>query len=169
MDGGAWCRLLSMGSQRVGHDWATSLHFTSFLWYVSYCLASKLCLTLCDPMDCSPPGSSIHRISQVRLLEWVAVSFSRGSSRPRGQTQVSRIVDKRFTIWATREVIKEYIQCLATSKSKALPEPLERTQPCKKVGFSPVRPFQNTIRFLICIILSHYVCNNLWWNNRKLP
>ena len=98
----------------------------------------------------------------------VAMASSRGSSRPRGRTQVSRIVDKCFTIWATREVIKEYIQCLATSKSKALPEPLERTQPCKKVGVSPVRPFQNTIRFLICIILSHYVCNNLWWNNRKL-
>ena len=43
----------------------------------------------CDPMDCSPPGSSVHRISWARILEWVAISFSRGSSQPRGQTHVS--------------------------------------------------------------------------------
>ena len=46
------------------------------------CLVAKSCLTLCDPMDCSPPGSSIHGILQARVLEWVAISFSRGSSRP---------------------------------------------------------------------------------------
>ena len=50
--------------------------------------------TLCYPMDCSPPGSSIHGIVQARVLEWVAISFSRGSSRPRDQTQVSRIVGR---------------------------------------------------------------------------
>ena len=41
---------------------------------------AQLCLTLCDPMDCSPPGSSVHGILQVRILEWVAISLSRGSS-----------------------------------------------------------------------------------------
>ena len=40
-------------------------------------LVAKLCLTLCDPMDCSPPGSSVHGISQARILEWVVVPFSR--------------------------------------------------------------------------------------------
>ena len=45
--------------------------------------------TLCNPMDCSPPGSSVHGILQARILEWVAISFSRGSSQPRDQTQVS--------------------------------------------------------------------------------
>ena len=44
---------------------------------------------LCDPMDCNPPGSSVHGIVQARLLEWVAISFSRGSSQPRDQTCVS--------------------------------------------------------------------------------
>ena len=44
---------------------------------------AQLCLTLCDPMDCSLPGSSIHGIFQARILEWVAISFSRGSSQPR--------------------------------------------------------------------------------------
>ena len=54
-------------------------------------------------MDCSLPLSSIHGIFQARVLEWVAISFSRGSSQPRDQTQVSCIVGRRFTIWATRE------------------------------------------------------------------
>ena len=46
------------------------------------CLVAKLCLTLCDPMDCSPPGTFVHGISQARMLEWVAISFSRGSVQP---------------------------------------------------------------------------------------
>ena len=57
-------------------------------------------------MDCSLPGSSIHGIFQARELEWVAIAFSRGSSQPRDWTQVSRIVGRPFTIWATREVSK---------------------------------------------------------------
>ena len=62
------------------------------------------CLTLCDPMDCSLPCSSIHGIFQARVLEWVAISFSIGSSQPRVQTWVSHIVGRCFTAWATREV-----------------------------------------------------------------
>ena len=52
-------------------------------------LVAQPCLTLCGPMDCSPPGSSVHAISQVRILEWVAIFFSRGPSQPRDQTLVS--------------------------------------------------------------------------------
>ena len=55
---------------------------------------SQSCLTLWDPMDCSPPGSSAHGILQVRILEWVAISSSRGSSQPRDQTQVSCIASR---------------------------------------------------------------------------
>ena len=47
------------------------------------------CLTLCDPMDCSLPGSSVHGILQAKILEWVAIPFSRGSSQPRERTHVS--------------------------------------------------------------------------------
>ena len=61
------------------------------------------CPTLCDPMECSPPGSSLHGILQARVLEWVAISFSRGSSRPKDRTQVSRIPGRHFNLWATRE------------------------------------------------------------------
>ena len=50
---------------------------------VCTCSVAYLCPTLCDPMDCSPPGSSVRRISQARILEWVAISFSRGSSQHR--------------------------------------------------------------------------------------
>ena len=64
---------------------------------------AQSCLTLCDPMDCSPPGSSVHGIFQARVLEWVAISFSRGSSQPRDRTQVSRIAGRHFTVWATRK------------------------------------------------------------------
>ena len=64
---------------------------------------AQSCLTLCDPMDCSLPGSSVHGIFQARILEWIAISFSRGSSWPRDRTQVSRIVEWCFTVWATRE------------------------------------------------------------------
>ena len=59
---------------------------------------------LCYPMDCSLPDSSVHGILQARILEWVAISFSRGSSQPRDRTQVSWISGRHFTIWATRRV-----------------------------------------------------------------
>ena len=55
------------------------------------CLVVKSCPTLCDPMDCSPPSSSVHGILQARILEWLAVSFSRGSSQPRDRTHVAYI------------------------------------------------------------------------------
>ena len=54
--------------------------------------------TLRDPMDCSLPGSSIHGVLQARVLEWAAIAFSRGSSRPRDRTQVSHIAGRHFTI-----------------------------------------------------------------------
>ena len=65
----------------------------------------KSCPTLWDPMDCSLPGSSIHGIFQARILERVAISFSRGSSRPRDRTWASCIAGRHLTMWATREVV----------------------------------------------------------------
>ena len=85
---------------------------SSILWYSAFFIVElshpyttagktvkvkvKSCPTLCDPVDCNPPGSSVHGILQARILEWVAISFSRGSSQPRDQTRVSRIVGRRF-------------------------------------------------------------------------
>ena len=54
-------------------------------------------------MDYSPPGSSVYGILQAKILEWVAIPFSRGSSQLRDQTHISRIAGRFFTIWATRE------------------------------------------------------------------
>ena len=72
----------------------------------------KLCPILCDPIDCSLPSSSVHAISQARILEWVAISFSRGSSRPSDQTRVSYIGRWILHHWATRtshlKVIQHY-------------------------------------------------------------
>ena len=62
------------------------------------CLVAQSCLTFCDPMDCSPLGSSVHGILQARILERVVIPFSRGSSQPRDQTQVSHMAGRFFTI-----------------------------------------------------------------------
>ena len=124
-----------MGSQRVRHDWVTNtlewvpipfsrdlpnlrtepwtelLHskilYSLSHWKWSESEVAQSCPTLCDLMDCNSPGSSVHGIFQARVLEWVAISFSRGSSRPRDRTQVSRIIGRCFTIWATREALTE--------------------------------------------------------------
>ena len=69
-------------------------------------LVAQSCPTLSDPVDCRLPDSSVHGIFQARGLEWVVISFSRGSSRPRDRTRVSHIVGRHFTVWATREVPK---------------------------------------------------------------
>ena len=57
---------------------------------------TQSCPTLCDPMDCSLPGFSVHGIFQAKVLEWVAIAFSRGSSCPRDRTKVSCITGRRF-------------------------------------------------------------------------
>ena len=73
------------------------------------------CPTLCNPLDCSLPGSSVHGIFQPRVLERVAISFSRISFWPRDRTHVSRISDRCFTVWVSREALykakKIYLQC----------------------------------------------------------
>ena len=70
----------------------------SYLIWNCCCLVTKLCLTLCNAMNCSPPGFFVHGISQARLLKWVATSFSRGSTQPRDETCVSFLADRLFTI-----------------------------------------------------------------------
>ena len=83
-----------------------------------YVLAPQSCLTLCDPMDCSRSGSSVHGILQARTLEWVTIPFSRGSSRPRDRTQVSCIAGRFFSIWTTSEG-----QFFLKGRSKQRPPP----------------------------------------------
>ena len=96
---------------QINYDVPRDRTETSVLLYV--CETSGACLvqsysTLCDPMDCSPLGSSVHGILQARTLEWVAMSFSRGSSWPRDQTHVSCTASRVFTTepsWEPQDII----------------------------------------------------------------
>ena len=82
---------MSCAENKSGHPlWRSHLHWDRTSMYV--CAKSlHSCLTLCHPMDCSPPSSSVHRILQARILEWVTMPTSRGSSRPRDWTHVSYV------------------------------------------------------------------------------
>ena len=80
------------------------------LKYPVLCLVAQSCLTLYSLIDCSPPGSSLHGISQARILEWVAMPSSRGSSQARDRSQVSCIAGGFFTICASREALE--VSCL---------------------------------------------------------
>ena len=120
------------------------------------------CLTLCDPMDRSLPGSSLHGIHQARVLEWVAISFSRGSSRPRDRTQVSRIPGRLFNLWATREaqkspsVTRRWLQFSTTFKvhySRAKTFVLKLYQASASSGHSVIA--ETYIIFLINCILDN--------------
>ena len=74
------------------------LHISGIVISAICCgLVAQLCLTLCDPVECSLPGSSLHGILQARILGWVAFPSSRGSSQLRNRTQVSHIVGRFFT------------------------------------------------------------------------
>ena len=82
--------------------WASgeSLHASKWKWKSE---VARLCPTLWDPVNCSLPVSHTHGILQARILGWVAISFSRGSSPPRDRAWVSSIAGRHFNLWATRE------------------------------------------------------------------
>ena len=97
--------LLSMGSHRVGHDWSNLAAAAATSGRGDGEVnVTQPCLTLCNPMDCT-----VHGILQARILEWCspeAVSFSRGSSQPKDQIQISCIARGFLTSWATREALE---------------------------------------------------------------
>ena len=105
----SWNKFAKQVGSVVKH---TEICTTGNIWIVRTCLpkgeseseVAQSCPTLCNHMDCSLPGSSVHGIFQAIVLEWIAISFSRGSSQPRDRTRVSHTVDRRFTVWTTREV-----------------------------------------------------------------
>ena len=92
--------------KRTKNIWTASRDFENievFFCDLQWALVSQMCPTLCDPMIYSPPGSSFHGIFQARVSEWVTILFSRGSSWPRDQTQISCVTGRFFTSWTTRE------------------------------------------------------------------
>ena len=92
-----WCLEICHSSENICTI-EINRHYHDLLSYHSQVklIGTQLCPTLCEPMICSPPGSSVHGIFQARLLEWVAISFSRGSSRPRDRSLVSYITGRFF-------------------------------------------------------------------------
>ena len=90
------------------------------------------CPTLCDPMDCSPPGSSVHGILQARILEWVAISSSRGSSQPRDQIRLLGLLHCRWILyhWASGEALIMILSCFYYLSLSLIPSQ-------KVMGYSP--------------------------------
>ena len=95
-------------------------------WYIHYilvcgvCSVAQSCPTLCNPVDCSQPGSSVHGSFPLRILEWVTISFSRGSSRPRDRTCVSCLADRLFTTeppGKPRSLLVIYFMCSSVCMS----------------------------------------------------
>ena len=101
--------------------WIFSGIILLFLW-TSESEVIQSCSILCDPMDCSPPGLSVDGISQARILERVAIPFSRGSSQPRDWNWVSCIAGRFFTIWATREGHGQLTKCSRTHDPNLFPQ-----------------------------------------------
>ena len=92
-------------------------NYTSIPFF-SYCLHDKLlqsCPTLCDPMDCSLPGSSVQGILQARILEWVAIASSRGSSQPKDRTSISYV--SCIGRWVLYHECHHYLLCCQKSKT----------------------------------------------------
>ena len=132
------------------------------------CVCAQLCLTLCDPKDCSPPGSSVSGISQARILEWVAISFSKGSPWPRDWTQVScgSYIGRRILYhWATWEAVQVYKQWKFKSTNESLWD--EGNWLCDHdilsviLGISEQFIQEMTDANILSIMMS---CMNTWWN-----
>ena len=120
------------------------------MWYLlspmkeSESEVAQSCPTLCNSMNCSVPCSSIHGIFQARILEWVAVSFSRGSSWPRDRTWVSHIAGRLCTTCATRKVLLSLINEQNISQDKDLIKPFPRNQNSFKVGLFGMKKNKTT-------------------------
>ena len=106
------------------------------------------CPTLHDPMDCSLPRSSIHGIFQARVLEWIAISFSRGPFQPRDRTQVSCIVGRCFTVWATREVLIMYSSFQLLSHVQLFATPMNPSTPGLPVHYHLLELTQTHIHWV---------------------
>ena len=122
-------------------------------------LVVQSCLTLYDPLDCSPPGLSIHGIFQARILEWVAIAFSRRSSGPRDQTQVFCTAGKFSTHWASLK--QTFLNSLGQKRS--YPHPLLPHTRNLKIRLLPkFKPWDQ------CVIIDSR-CEQLRQNGLSVP
>ena len=99
-----WSGLLTISYSPSSRTvWCSGIRNLKEIMDMHVCLVAHSCPALCNPVNCSPPGSSICGISQARTLECIAILFSRGFSWPRDGTQVSYIGKWIFYCWASRE------------------------------------------------------------------
>ena len=132
-------------------------------------------------MDCSLPGSSVHGIFQAIVLEWIAISHSKGSSQPRDRTRVSCIVDRRFTAWATREIphtskvmlkilqarLQQYVNCEISDVQVAFRKGRGTRDQITNIHciIKKAREFQKNIYFCFIDYVKAFDCvdhNKLW-------
>ena len=99
------CHWRSMSLKRCQSPHWLFVNSEDFLRTVN--VSCSICLVLCNPMECSLPGTSVHGVILARILGWVAMPSFRGSAQSRDQTQVFHIAGKLFTVWATREALSE--------------------------------------------------------------
>ena len=136
-------------------------------------------------MGCSLPGSSVYGIFQAIVLEWIAISFSRGSLQPGDRTGVSHIVDRRFTVWATRgsHFIGKETETLYKLRVYPAIIPLEEVRPQTSLWERPLLPplyyplplASTTIFFIFCLSdipedfkLPKAKCHTLFWTTQNM-
>ena len=131
---------------------------------------AQLYPTLCDPTDCSLPGSSVHGIFQARILEWVAVSFSRGSTQPKDWTRVSRIGGRRFNLWATREAqrgrytqLNAEFQRIARKDKKAF-----FNEQCKEIEENNIKGKTSDLFKKTGDFEEHFIQGWVWWRTESM-
>ena len=159
----------SFQSQRkvMPNNAQTTAQLHSCHMLVKWSEVAQSCPTLYDPVDCSLPGSSLHGILQARILEWVAISFSRGSSQLRDQTLVSHIAGRCFNLWATRDC-----QMLKILQAR-LQQYVNHELPDVQAGFRKGRGTRDQIANIRWIMekarvpekhlfLLYWLCQSLW-------
>ena len=134
------------------------------------------CPTVCNPMDCSPPGSFVHWILQTRILQWVAMPFSRGSSLLRDGTQISWIGRLILYHWATREAPKTtwishnyiYIYLSSPSCASSHPPSISLSRSSQSLARSFMSIFLNNFKFYFLAVLGPHCCEgfSLIWVSR---
>ena len=134
---------------------AAEFQFRSMKEKKANVLVSQGCPPLWDPMDCSLPGSSVHGLLQVRILEWVAIPFSRGSSPPRARTQVAYTARRFFTTWTTRKALQ--------TSCKRARAPSLLTGALAQVAASPPQPRAEELRPQHLLREGSYVCSSHSW------
>ena len=112
---GGYLLVVKIGKSKEIQDIWQKLKIYGNITQGRVCMCAPSCLTLCDPMNRSPPGSSVHEIFQARILEWVAISYSRGASDPGIEPMSPTLANRFFTIkppWKPHQTRSDWVKCI---------------------------------------------------------